>query len=58
MTKEISTNEICIFIMNALENGWKVKKRKGTYIFSKKHEGRKEYFKRGYLETFLTENMK
>ena len=42
--------------MNALENGWKVKKRKGSYVFSKKHEGRKEIFKDGYLETFLTEN--
>ncbi len=47
----------CVFIMNALEGGWKVKKRKGSYIFSKKHEGRKEIFKDGYLETFLTENM-
>ena len=43
--------------MNALESGWKVKKRRGSYIFSKKHEGRKEIFKDGYLETFLTENM-
>ncbi len=47
----------CVFIINALESGWKVKKRKGSYIFSKKHEGRKEIFKDGYLETFLTENM-
>ena len=47
----------CLFIMNALEQGWKVKKRKGSYIFSKKHEGRKEILKDGYLETFLTENM-
>ena len=43
--------------MNALENGWKVKKRRGSYVFSKKHEGRKEIFKDGYLETFLSENM-
>ena len=43
--------------MNALERGWKVKKRKGSYIFSKKHEGRKEIFKEGYLESFLLENM-
>jgi hypothetical protein len=42
--------------MNAIENGWKVKKRNGTYIFSKKHEGKKEYFKREYLETFLKDN--
>ena len=43
--------------MNALEHGWKVKKRRGRYIFSKKHEGRKEIFKEGYLEHFLSENM-
>jgi len=43
--------------MNALERGWKVKKRKGSYIFSKKHEGRKEILKDGYLKHFLEENM-
>jgi hypothetical protein len=42
--------------MNALENGWKVKKRNGSYIFTKRHEGRKEIFKDGYLERFLAEN--
>jgi hypothetical protein len=45
------------FIMNALENGWKVKKRNGSYIFTKKHEGCKKIFKDGYLEFFLAENM-
>jgi hypothetical protein len=44
--------------MNALDNGWKVKKRKDTYIFTKKHEGRKEIFKDGYLESFIAENSK
>jgi hypothetical protein len=57
----ISTTERTLqkysFIMNALENGWKVKKRKGSYIFTKKHEGRKEIFKEGYLESFIAENM-
>ena len=43
--------------MNALENGWKVKKRRGSYVFSKNHEGRKEIFKEEYLEHFLSENM-
>jgi hypothetical protein len=47
-----------IFIMNALDNGWKVKKRKDTYIFTKKHEGSKELFKDGYLESFIAENSK
>ena len=43
--------------MNALENGWKVKKRRGSYVFTKRHEGRKKIFKDGYLELFLEENM-
>ena len=47
----------CMFIMNALENGWKVKKHKDSYIFTKKHEGRKQILKDGYLELFLRENM-
>ena len=50
------TLQKCVFIMNALENGWKVKKRNGSYIFTKRHEGRKEIFKDGYLERFLAEN--
>ena len=32
------------FIMNALEKGWTVKKRDDSYVFSKKHEGKKEIF--------------
>jgi hypothetical protein len=47
----------CIFIMNALENGWSVKKRRGAYVFSKKHEGRREILREGYLARFLEENM-
>ena len=50
------TMQKCVFIMNALENGWKVKKRKGSYIFTKRHEGRKKIFREGYLELFLSEN--
>ena len=46
------------FIVNALENGWKVKKKRGTYIFTKKHEGKKEILKDGYLESFISDNIK
>ena len=52
-----NTMQKCVFVMNALENGWKVKKRKGSYIFTKRHEGCKKIFKDGYLELFLEENM-
>ena len=29
-----------IFIYNAIENGWSVKKSKDSFIFTKKHEGK------------------
>ncbi len=45
-----------IFIMNALEKGWSVKKREGSYIFIKKHENRREVFLENYLETFVQSN--
>jgi hypothetical protein len=45
------------FIMNALENGWSVKKDDNKYIFSKKHENRKEVFKEDYLIGFLEDNI-
>jgi hypothetical protein len=42
-----------MFIYNALENGWTVKKSNDSYIFTKKHENRREIFQENYLETFL-----
>ena len=45
-----------VFIMNSLENGWTIKKRDDSYIFTKKHENKKEIFKENYLETFLIHN--
>jgi hypothetical protein len=45
------------FIINALEKGWTVKKQNDEYIFSKKHENRREIFKESYLREFLETNM-
>jgi len=45
-----------IFIFNALENGWSVKKLADSYIFTKKHEGKREVFCENYLETFVRNN--
>ena len=42
--------------MNALDNGWSVKKSIDSYIFTKKHENRREIFKEDYLEQFLLTN--
>ncbi len=45
-----------LFITNALEQGWNVKKSNDSYIFTKKHEGKKEIFAENYLETFVASN--
>ena len=41
------------FIMNAIEDGWSVKKRQDCFIFSKKHEGRREIFSENYIREFI-----
>jgi hypothetical protein len=46
------------FIMNAVETGWTVKKNEDNYIFTKKHEGKREVFMADYLEKFIDKNMK
>jgi hypothetical protein len=43
--------------MNALNEGWSVKKKSETYIFTKKHEGKKEVFNNKYLDDFVKKNM-
>ena len=45
-----------LFIFNALENGWKIKKKNKKYIFSKNHEGKKEIFSDDYLSLFIKDN--
>jgi hypothetical protein len=45
-----------LFIMNALDQGWSIKKSSDSYIFTKKHENRREIFQENYLEDFLISN--
>jgi len=45
-----------VFLFNALENGWSIKKKKDSYIFTKNHEGKKEIFDESYLAIFMKEN--
>lgn len=47
-----------MFIMNALENGWTVKKKDDKYIFVKKNENRQEVYQEEYLRKFIETNMK
>ena len=45
-----------VFITNAIDDGWSVKKIKDNYIFSKKHENKKEVYQKTYLEKFILTN--
>ena len=45
------------FIYNAIKNGWEVKMKEDNYIFSKKHEGKREVFQDSYLKKFIEKNM-
>ena len=49
--------QMMAFLLNALENGWTIKKRNNEYIFSKKHEGKREVFQENYLESFIHSNL-
>jgi hypothetical protein len=46
-----------IFLWNALEEGWAIKKNNDSYIFSKKHEGKKEVLREDYLLRFMKTNL-
>lgn len=46
-----------LFIFNAIEDGWSLKKKNGCYIFSKKTNNKKEVIKDEYLAKFMKTNM-
>ena len=46
-----------VFLYNALDNGWSIKKRNDSYIFTKNHEGKKEIFDEQYLSIYMKENV-
>ena len=45
------------FIFNALNDGWEIRKEGDSYIFTKKHEGKKEVFSNNYLRDFVLKNI-
>ena len=47
-----------MFLYKAIEDGWKVNKNTDSdaYIFTKKHENRREIFQTDYLEKFILKN--
>ena len=63
-TIEVSTSTIdplqlqkMLFIFNAIEKGWSVKKKDDKYVFTKNHENRREVFLESYLRKFITETL-
>ena len=45
-----------VFLYNALDNGWSIKKKHNSYIFKKNHEGKKEVLNESYLSIFMKDN--
>jgi len=51
-----------VLVLNALDEGWTVKKTtdplvQSSYVFTKKHEGRRECFTDEYLTNFIRDNL-
>ena len=46
-----------LLLFNSIEQGWSVKKRDDSYIFTKKHEGKKEVLEESYLKKFMKTNL-
>ena len=46
-----------LILFNAIEDGWSIKKKQECYVFTKKHEGRREVVHDSYLLTFMKTNL-
>jgi hypothetical protein len=46
-----------LLLFNTIEQGWTVKKRGESYVFSKNHEGKKEVLEDAYLLKFMKSNL-
>jgi hypothetical protein len=46
-----------LLLFNSIEQGWSVKKRDDSYIFTKNHEGKKEVLEESYLKKFMKTNL-
>jgi hypothetical protein len=46
-----------LLLFNSIEQGWSVKKRDGSYVFSKSHENKKEVLEDSYLLKFMKTNL-
>lgn len=46
-----------LLLYNSIEQGWSVKKRDGSYVFTKSHENKKEVLEDSYLLKFMKTNL-
>lgn len=46
-----------LLLFNSIEQGWSVKKKDGSYVFSKPHENKKEVLEDSYLLKFMKTNL-
>lgn len=46
-----------LFIYNAIEDGWTLKKKNDSYVFTKKTNNKKEVIKDDYLTSFMKTNL-
>lgn len=59
MNKELRQEiYIMIFLMNALESGWSIRKKDNKFVFRKRHNHKKEVYSDNYLVNFLKNNLK
>jgi hypothetical protein len=46
-----------LLLYNTIEQGWSVKKRNDSYVFTKNHENKKEVLDDSYLMKFMTTSL-
>ena len=46
-----------LLLFNSIEQGWSIKKRNDSYVFTKNHEGKKEVLEDSYLKKFMKTNL-
>ena len=46
-----------LLLYNSIEDGWCIKKRNGSYVFTKNHENKKEVLNDSYLLKFIDTNL-
>lgn len=46
-----------LILFNSIEQGWSIKKRDNSYVFSKPHENKKEVLEDSYLLKFMKTNL-